>query len=54
MTTEQKVQHIKGLILRGEREFNGTALPSGQTTGTFTQRCTYAEMKARQIVEQGI
>lgn len=54
MSTETRVQYIKGLILRGVDYFNGVKLPKPQTTGTGYQKSTYAELKARELVNQGI
>jgi hypothetical protein len=45
-------QLIANAIMRGDKEFNGVALPSPQTSGTYTQRMMYAKMEADKVIEK--
>ena len=49
MTQYDQVQDIKRAILANLDYYQGVKLPSPQTSGTMTQRSTYAQLKAQEI-----
>lgn len=46
------IQTIKKAILKGESTFQGIALPSRQSAGTYFQQNTYAQIQAQKVYEQ--
>lgn len=47
----ETVENITRAILRGDKKYNGTPLPSPQTSGTGMQQRSYARQKAEQIYD---
>ena len=52
MTPYHQQQHIQRAILAGLDFYQGVKLPSPQTSGTTTQRQSYAWQKAGEIQQQ--
>lgn len=47
-----QILEIQKAILRGDKEYKGIKLPSPQGAGTYTQKSTYAYLKAQEIIKE--